>query len=77
MVAKKKMVAIQVQLDHLSHILKVLIASKDRREITEQTAKATLLNGKYIIALRWLIRMKFLPGLVSFSRRFLGKFRGI
>ena len=61
-VFETKMVAIQTQLSHLSQILKIMSDVANPRIITLQTSEGTDLNQRYIQVLRWLVKVKVLPG---------------
>jgi len=64
-VFETKMVAIQTQLSHLSQILKIMSDVANPRTMTLQTSEGTDLNQRYIQVLRWLVRVKVLPGTFS------------
>ena len=69
-VFETKMVAIQTQLSHLSQILKVMSDVANPRTLTLQTSEGTDLNQRYIQVLRWLVKVKVLPGkFLSFGRK--------
>ena len=64
-VFETKMVAIQTQLSHLSQILKIMSDVANPRTMTLQTSEGTDLNQRYIQVLRWLVKVKVLPGTFS------------
>ena len=58
---KRKLVAIQTQMGHLTRMLDLMAKTADPRNVTLQASKATKANLSYVQVIHWLLEIGVLP----------------